>query len=69
MGDIKPYRNSISSDWRSGPVIPFFGSIAELEKHIYKVNPELYCKYFLEGLEPQYWPDFIKDDQYRVIQI
>ena len=46
-----------------GPVIPYFGSISELERHIYQVNPELYCHYFLDGLEPYYWPEFLKNDQ------
>ncbi len=41
-----------------GPVIPYFESISELERHTYQVNPELYCNYFLEGLELYYWPEF-----------
>ncbi len=48
-----------------GPVIPYFESITELEKHIYQVNPELYCKYFLEGLEPHYWPEFLHVEKFR----
>jgi len=47
-----------------GPVIPYFGSITELENHIYQVNPELYCNYFLEGLEPHYWLEFLRPDQF-----
>lgn len=43
-----------------GPVIPYCGCIADLEKHVYQVNPELYYKYFLNGLEPSFWPEFMK---------
>jgi N-acyl amino acid synthase of PEP-CTERM/exosortase system len=48
-----------------GPVIPYFGSITELENHIYQVNPELYCNYFLEGLEPHYWPEFLRIEKIK----
>ncbi len=44
-----------------GPVIPYVVSISELESHIYQVNPLLY-HYFLEGLEPHYWPEFIRNE-------
>ncbi len=48
-----------------GPVIPFLGSISDLERHIYQRNPELYASYFLAGLDPQYWPEFIKANPIR----
>lgn len=39
-----------------GPVNPYWGAISDLEKHIFNVNPQLYYNYFLEGLEPCFWP-------------
>lgn len=43
-----------------GPVIPYLGQISDLERFIYQRNPELYKSVFLAGLDPRYWPEFIK---------
>jgi N-acyl amino acid synthase of PEP-CTERM/exosortase system len=41
-----------------GPVSPYLGIIEQLEKEVSTKSPELWS-YLLEGLEEEYWPDFM----------
>lgn len=39
-----------------GPVIPYIGNIEEIEASFYKGYPEYFVKYFLDGLEEEFYP-------------
>ena len=41
-----------------GPVTPYLGVLDDLEKEVSDNSPELWM-YLLEGLEREYWPDFM----------
>jgi N-acyl amino acid synthase of PEP-CTERM/exosortase system len=41
-----------------GPVTPYLGVIDQLEKEVSGNSPDLWS-YLLEGLESQYWPEFM----------
>jgi N-acyl amino acid synthase of PEP-CTERM/exosortase system len=41
-----------------GPVLPYLANIQDIEQNVYQVNRKLFY-FFLEGLEPYYWPEFL----------
>jgi len=40
-------------------VIPYLGVIEQLEKEVSNNSPQMWS-YFLQGLEKEYWPDFMR---------
>lgn len=42
-----------------GPVIPYLGIINKMEKEVNDHSPELWS-YLLDGLEEEYWPEFMR---------
>lgn len=43
-----------------GPVTPYFAEIAEIEMSVHRRHPEMFAD-FVQGLDPEFIPDFVKD--------